>query len=48
VLDIYFKQIQVTWAKIFGNLSKMSFDKCSKLMLNSLNQDFRKLKEEEI
>jgi predicted transcriptional regulator len=48
ILDVYFKQIQVTWALIYGNLSKMSYDKCSKLMVNALNQDFRKMKEEDI
>jgi len=48
ILDIYYKQIQVTWAKIFGFLSKFSFDKGMKFINNSLQMDFRKVKEDEI
>ena len=48
ILDVYFKRIQVTWAKIFGNLSKMQFKQCLKFMNNSLLHDYRKLREEEI
>jgi hypothetical protein len=48
LLDIYFKQTQMTWAKIFGNVSKASFDKSMKFLMSALMHDYRKLKEEEI
>jgi hypothetical protein len=32
ILDVYFKQIQVSWALIFGKLSKLWFDRCLKFM----------------
>jgi hypothetical protein len=47
ILDIYYKQIQTTWSKIFGILSKMQFEKGMKFINNSLMNDFRKMKEEE-
>ncbi len=48
ILDIYYKQIQITWSKIFGFLSKFSFDKGMKFINKSLQVDYRKMKEEDI
>ena len=36
LFDIQFKQLQITWSKIFGDLSKLAFDKCMKFMMSSL------------
>jgi uncharacterized protein YktA (UPF0223 family) len=47
ILDIYYKQIQVAWAKIYGQLSRTNFEKCMKFMMNALLQDYRKMKDEE-
>lgn len=35
------------WAKLFGSISKLAFDKCMKFMMSSLVQDFRKVKDDE-
>lgn len=47
-LDKLFMAIQMRWSQIFGQISKISYEKCMKVFMNSLVQDYRKLKDDEI
>ena len=47
IFDLYFKQVQVAWARIYGQVSRTSFEKCMKFLMSALLQDFRKLTAEE-
>ena len=43
-----FKQVQMAWAKVYGNISQVNFDRSLKYFMNAIMHDFRKLREDEI